>query len=38
MKKNIKKTKLPIINAVYAVLYEGKDAKKVFEKLTDKLD
>lgn len=36
--KNIKKTKLPIINAVYAVLYEGKDAKKVFEKLTDKLD
>ena len=36
--KNIKKTKLPIINAVYAVLYEGKDAKKVFEKLTEKLD
>ena len=36
--KNTKKTKLPIINAVYAVLYEGKDAKKVFKKLTDKLD
>ncbi|WP_375238887.1 NAD(P)H-dependent glycerol-3-phosphate dehydrogenase [Aurantibacter sp.] len=36
--KNIKKTKLPIINAVYQVLYEGKDAKKVFKKLTDKLD
>ncbi len=37
-KKNIKKTRLPIINAVYCVLYEGKDPKKVFEKLTDKLD
>ena len=36
--KNKKKTQLPIINAVYAVLYEGKDAKKVFKKLTDKLD
>ncbi|MEJ6792495.1 MAG: glycerol-3-phosphate dehydrogenase [Lacinutrix sp.] len=36
--KNLKKTKLPIITAVYAVLYEGKDAKKVFKKLTDKLD
>jgi len=36
--KNKKKTQLPIINAVYAILYEGKDAKKVFQKLTDKLD
>ena len=36
--KNKSKTKLPIINAVYAILYEGKDAKKVFKKLTDKLD
>ena len=36
--KNDKKTRTPIINAVYAVLYEGKDAKKVFKKLTDKLD
>jgi len=36
--KNVKKTKLPIINAVYAILYEGKDAKKVFKKLTEKLD
>jgi glycerol-3-phosphate dehydrogenase (NAD(P)+) len=36
--KNMKKTNLPIIEAVYAVLYEGKDAKKVFKKLTDKLD
>lgn len=37
-KKNKKKTQLPIINAVYDILYEGKDAKKVFQKLTDKLD
>ena len=36
--KNVKKTKLPIINAVYAILYEGKNAKKTFKKLTDKLD
>ena len=36
--KNIKKTKLPIINAVYEVLYENKNPKKVFKKLTDKLD
>ena len=32
------KAKTPIINAVYEILYEGKSAKKVFEKLTDKLD
>jgi len=37
-KKNKKKTQLPIINAVYEILYEGKDTKKVFKKLTDKLD
>ncbi len=37
-KKNIKKTRLPIINAVYGILYENKNAKEVFEKLTDKLD
>jgi glycerol-3-phosphate dehydrogenase (NAD(P)+) len=30
--------KTPIIDAVYEVLYEGKDAKAVFKKLTDKLD
>ncbi|NUY81274.1 NAD(P)H-dependent glycerol-3-phosphate dehydrogenase [Flavobacterium sp. MAH-1] len=30
--------KTPIINAVYDVLYEGKEAKKVFRKLTEKLD
>lgn len=28
----------PIIDAVYEILYEGKDAKKVFKKLTEKLD
>ena len=30
--------KTPIIDAVYAVLYEGKDAKTVFRKLTESLD
>ncbi|WP_291098357.1 MULTISPECIES: NAD(P)H-dependent glycerol-3-phosphate dehydrogenase [unclassified Flavobacterium] len=30
--------KTPIMDAVYEILYEGKSAKKVFEKLTDKLD
>jgi glycerol-3-phosphate dehydrogenase (NAD(P)+) len=33
-----KKVKTPIIDAVYAVLYEASQPKKVFEKLTDKLD
>jgi len=33
-----KKVKTPIIDAVYEVLYEGKNAKKVFLGLTDKLD
>jgi glycerol-3-phosphate dehydrogenase (NAD(P)+) len=28
----------PIIDAVYEILYNGKDAKTVFQKLTDKLD
>ncbi|MFD2543070.1 NAD(P)H-dependent glycerol-3-phosphate dehydrogenase [Lacinutrix gracilariae] len=37
-KKNKKKTRLPIIEAVYEILYENKDAKKVFKKLTDNLD
>ena len=36
--KNKKKTRLPIINAVYDILYEGKDAKKTFKKLTERLD
>ncbi len=35
---NEKKTRIPIIDAVYAILYEGKSAKKQFQKLTDKLD
>ncbi|SFD35030.1 NAD(P)H-dependent glycerol-3-phosphate dehydrogenase [Flavobacterium phragmitis] len=30
--------KTPIIDAVYSVLYEGKDAKTVFRKLTESLD
>ncbi|KAB1068079.1 glycerol-3-phosphate dehydrogenase [Tamlana haliotis] len=36
--KNAKKTQMPIINAVYEVLYENKNPKKVFKKLTEKLD
>lgn len=36
--KHHKKSKTPIIDAVYAVLYEGKNAKKVFKNLTEKLD
>lgn len=30
--------KTPIIDAVYDILYQGKDPKKTFAKLTDKLD
>ncbi|HDZ05326.1 hypothetical protein LCGC14_0069680 [marine sediment metagenome] len=33
-----KKVKTPIIDAVYKVLYENKNPKKVFHDLTDKLD
>ncbi|MEY8868495.1 NAD(P)H-dependent glycerol-3-phosphate dehydrogenase [Gaetbulibacter jejuensis] len=36
--KNKKKTRLPIVNSVYEILYEGKNPKKVFKKLTEKLD
>ena len=36
--KGSKKAKTPIINAVYSVLYENKDAKMVFKKLTEKID
>ena len=36
--KKKKKAKTPIINAVYDILYENKNPKKVFKKLTDKLD
>ena len=33
-----KNAKTPIIDAVYSILYEGKDASKVFKALTEKLD
>ncbi len=33
-----KKAKTPIIDAVYAILYENKDPRKTFKKLTDKLN
>lgn len=33
-----KRVKTPIMEAVYDVLYEGKNAKKVFRELTDKID
>lgn len=33
-----KGAKTPIINAVYNILYEGKNPKKVFKKLADKLN
>lgn len=36
--KGKKKAKTPIIDAVYQILYEHKDPKKTFKKLTDKLD
>ncbi|WP_409220515.1 MULTISPECIES: NAD(P)H-dependent glycerol-3-phosphate dehydrogenase [Croceitalea] len=36
--KHEKKSKTPIIDAVYQVLYENKNAKKTFKKLTEKLD
>ena len=36
--KGKKKAKTPIIDAVYAILYENKDPKKTFKKLTDKLN
>jgi glycerol-3-phosphate dehydrogenase (NAD(P)+) len=32
------KANTPIIDAVYQILYEGKEAKAVFKKLTEKLD
>ncbi|MCZ4318184.1 glycerol-3-phosphate dehydrogenase [Aequorivita viscosa] len=36
--KGKKKAKTPIINAVYGILYENKDPKKTFKKLTEKLN
>jgi len=38
MEKLDKKSKTPIINAVYGILYEGKNPKKIFKKLTERLD
>jgi len=38
-KLNLEKgARTPIIDAVYGILYEGKEAKKIFEKLTAKLN
>ncbi|WP_224484202.1 NAD(P)H-dependent glycerol-3-phosphate dehydrogenase [Robertkochia aurantiaca] len=37
-KQHKRKSKTPIIDAVYKVLYEGAEPKKVFIRLTDKLD
>ncbi len=37
-KKGEKKAKTPIINAVYAILYQNKEPKNVFKKLADKLN
>ena len=36
--KNEDKTDIPIIDTVYGILYEGKDPKKEFKKLTEVLD
>jgi len=36
--KGKKKAKTPIIDAVYQILYENKNPKKIFKKLTEKLD
>ncbi|NER14410.1 glycerol-3-phosphate dehydrogenase [Leptobacterium flavescens] len=36
--EKFKSRNTPIIDAVYEILYNGKEAKKVFKKLTDRLD
>ena len=36
--KNKNGARTPIIDAVYAILYQGKDAKAIFKKLTELLD
>jgi glycerol-3-phosphate dehydrogenase (NAD(P)+) len=36
--KNEKKADTPIIDAVYEILYSGANPKKIFKKLTDRLD
>ncbi len=38
MESHKRKSKTPIINAVYDILYGGKDPKKIFKRLTEKLD
>lgn len=38
VKKNKKRAKTPIINAIYQILYENKDPKKTFDELTEKLN
>ena len=38
LQKGKKKAKTPIIDAVYEILYENKDPKRTFKKLTEKLD
>jgi len=35
---NIKKAKIPIIEAVHAILYEKKSPKNTFKKLNEKLN
>ncbi len=37
-KKRKKKARVPIIEAIHSILYEGKSPKKVFKKLTEKLN
>ena len=37
-KQKDKNAKTPILNSVYGILYENKSPKKVFKKLTNKLD
>ena len=37
-RKEKKRAKTPIIDAVYSILYENKNPKKVFGKLAEKLD
>jgi glycerol-3-phosphate dehydrogenase (NAD(P)+) len=36
--KHKKKSKTPIIDTVYEILYKNGNAKQLFKKLTDKLD
>lgn len=38
MQRQDKKSKTPIIDTVYGILYEGKNPKKTFRKLTEKLN